>query len=143
LPFNLKSAIAPLKSYIVHRKSHILHDLFFFSRNPSIFSRFSAALIFGLHLFYQEKRWKKGMNHRYAFRLPVFVTGDDDTFPSGQGLSDGLEGLSSHQDRHGPGKVFKIFQVIGQVPGKLVIDTDYIGFIGGHQQGKLCCFHLV
>jgi len=62
------------------------------------------------------------------------LPGDNNIFSALQWLAQGLKGFSSHNNRHGPGDVLKIFHVIGQMPGQRTSISDRIIFSGCYDQ---------
>src|SRR5690554_1566901 len=64
------------------------------------------------------------MTHPYASVLKAGITGNDDVEAVGQRLANGGEGFASHHQRLGLGHTLEEFEILGQVPGQFVVDTN-------------------
>ncbi len=65
----------------------------------------------------------------------VWVPGDDDIDSVGQRLADTFKGLSSHDHMMWAGRLAKIFEICGQVPGDLAFRTYCKIMLYSHDTG--------
>src|SRR5690606_2169101 len=66
----------------------------------------------------------------------VGLAGDDDVGAAGQRAFQGFPGFASHDDGFAEGDALEVFQVVGQVPGQLVVAADAAVGGAGDDQGQ-------
>ncbi len=73
----------------------------------------------------QKQRRFEIVTDPHAIVVEAFVPGYHDVEPTRQRPADGGEGLASHDQRLGLGHALEELEVLGQVPGQLVVDADH------------------
>src|SRR5690606_5222106 len=71
-----------------------------------------------------------------AIRDVIGLAGDDDVGAAGQWALEGFPGLAPHDDGFAEGDALEVLQVVGQVPGQLVVAADAAVGGAGDDQGQ-------
>src|SRR5690606_31606731 len=66
----------------------------------------------------------------------IGLAGDDDVGAAGQRALEGFPGLPSHDDGFAEGDALEVLQVVGEVPGQLVVAADAAVGGAGDDQGQ-------
>ena len=88
------------------------------------------------HVLRQGHRLVQGRHYLGSLRLKIRLASNHDIGTTRERLAQGIPGLAAHDHWLAKGDLLEVLEVVGQIPGQLVVTPDDTVTGLGHHQGK-------